>query len=216
MTRREAWQNAVSAEDYELHMRNVGQAEANAHLLRELIEAHPPQGHLLIAGAGTGQMFDFVDPHYLSAYQPVCSDINAGYLKLLTERLSRKHIHWQTSMDDLENSAFRVRFAAIAAVLVLENLDWRKALATMVRLAPLVYLILQQNPEMVNAPITPGRILPASMQVLLEEARPQLVPLDELTTGFAEQGYDMIFSASRDVADGKRMQGFVFAARAVS
>jgi hypothetical protein len=207
MTRREAWENTVSAEDYELHMREIGQAEANARLLRELIESHPPEGQLLIAGAGTGQMFDFVDPNYFAAYQPVCSDINAGYLKLLAERLKRKQIYWQTALDDLEDSAFKVPFGGIAAVLVLENLDWHKALETMVRLAPVVYVILQQDTESSS----PGRTLPGTMQVLVEEARPQLVAVDELTAEFAKRGYELKFSAYRDVADGKRMQGLVFA-----
>ncbi len=61
---REAWTTIIQAEDYDAHMCAVGQAQANAGLVLELFRERPPHrgAKILFAGAGTGQMFDFVAP----------------------------------------------------------------------------------------------------------------------------------------------------------
>ncbi len=64
MTLADAWLNQVAPEDYEEHMTRIGQAQANASLVEELMAAAaPPAGaRVVIAGAGTGQVFDYLPP----------------------------------------------------------------------------------------------------------------------------------------------------------
>lgn len=66
----EAWTTIILAEDYEAHMAAAGQAQANAKLVAEYLAAQAPQegASLLFLGAGTGQMFDIVQPTILFPY----------------------------------------------------------------------------------------------------------------------------------------------------
>jgi len=61
---RRASTEIVTAEDYEEHMASIGQAQAAAELTQQLVQSASlrPGSRITIAGAGTGQMFDFVDP----------------------------------------------------------------------------------------------------------------------------------------------------------
>jgi hypothetical protein len=43
MTLREAWTRFVAAEDYETHMAAIGQAQANASLVAELVPPRRPR-----------------------------------------------------------------------------------------------------------------------------------------------------------------------------
>lgn len=68
--RRSAWTQIVTAEDYDEHMAAVGQAQAAAALTAELIQkAALHQRRLVIAGAGTGHMFDFLDIELFLPFQ---------------------------------------------------------------------------------------------------------------------------------------------------
>src|SRR5882757_5614499 len=122
MTLREAWTTQVTAEDYEAHMARIGQAEANAGLLYDLFAeaAFMPGSRILIAGAGTGQMFDFLPADFLAGYGVTCSDINPAFLEKLSIRYP-----CETVIDDIENSQLELGWGAIAVVLVLEHVDWR-------------------------------------------------------------------------------------------
>jgi hypothetical protein len=73
---REAWLNGISPDDYDTHMAAVGQAQANAGLVAELLEAHPPTAgaSILFVGAGTGQLFDYASPEMLKPLQSTFSD----------------------------------------------------------------------------------------------------------------------------------------------
>ena len=125
-------------------------AEANAFLLRDLLEG--VAGRVLIAGAGTGQMFPYLPADFLAACQVTCSDVNPVFLERLRERFA-----CQTVVDDIEDSRLLPGFAAIAVVLVLEHVDWRRALDSLVRLQPeQLVLIVQRNPADVAAAVTPG------------------------------------------------------------
>lgn len=62
--RRLAWTQIVRAEDYEEHMAAVGHAQAAAALTAEIMQdaGLRPGARIVIVGAGTGQMFDFLNP----------------------------------------------------------------------------------------------------------------------------------------------------------
>jgi len=68
---RQAWTEIVTADDYEEHMASIGQAQAAAELTKHLIRSASltAGGRITIAGAGTGQMFDFLAPAIFCPYR---------------------------------------------------------------------------------------------------------------------------------------------------
>lgn len=205
MTLREAWTGAVSAEDYEAHMSRIGQAVANAGLLRDLLEgAELAAGsRVLIAGAGTGQMFDFLPEGFLAGGDVTCSDINPVFLEKLRSRFG-----CATVVDDIENSALEPGWAAVAVVLVLEHVDWRRAIRSLAGLRPEnLVLIIQKNPANVAAAVTPGRLPPGTMRVFAEQAPPHLIPEDELIKELTAHRFRLTRREVREVQDGKSMIG---------
>jgi hypothetical protein len=208
MTGREAWALNVEAEDYEAHMASIGQAQANALLVREFLEQTgiPAGSRLLIAGAGTGQMFDHIPADVFSPYRLICSDISPRLLARLRQR-----VDCETAVDDVEDSRLEPGFGAIIIVLVLEHVDFRRALASLSRLAPERFIIvIQENPPRMLSAVTPGRELPATMRVFAETAQPQLVPFHELMEELASHGFSLERSEEAPVADDKKMIGAVF------
>jgi SAM-dependent methyltransferase len=203
LTLREAWTGQVHADDYEEHMARIGQAEANALLLADLLEG--VTGRVLIAGAGTGQMFGYLPGEFLGGCEVLCSDVNPVFLARLRERFV-----CGTVVDDIEDSRLAAGFAAIAVVLVLEHVDWQRAVASLVRLKPeRLVLIVQRNPADVTAAVTPGRLPPGTMRVFAGEAPPHLVPVGELTARLALFGFELQREEVRAVQDGKAMVGLV-------
>ena len=211
MTLREAWTGQVQADDYEEHMARIGQAEANALLLAELLAGllAGKTGRVLIAGAGTGQMFGYLPAEFLAGCEVVCSDVNPVFLARLRERFV-----CETVVDDIEDSRLAPAFTAIAVVLVLEHVDWERAVESLVRLEPeRLVLIVQRNPSDVSAAVTPGRLPPGTMRVFAGEAPPHLVPVSEHTAKLSSLGYELLREEARAVQDGKAMVGLVLRKR---
>src|SRR5579875_517909 len=102
-----AWTRIVTAEDYDEHMENVGQAHALAVLTTKLIAAaNLCQGsRFVIAGAGTGQMFDFVDPDLFRRFDLICTDLNPLFLIHLKRRLLQRGLSAFLIADDFEQTA---------------------------------------------------------------------------------------------------------------
>jgi len=210
---REAWTSAIRAEDYEAHMAAIGQAQANAALVADFSRAHPPPADsaVLFAGAGTGQMFDFVPPSFLLPYRITFTDINPLYLERLSARLAAvEHLRYNTVVDDVEQTKLSPGFELILAVLVLEHVDWRKAVATLCSLSSArVFIVMQQNPPAAPAPMSATRPIPGSMNIF-KQIHSQLLSPDEIATEFARQGFQLEYSANRMVADEKKMAALGF------
>jgi 2-polyprenyl-3-methyl-5-hydroxy-6-metoxy-1,4-benzoquinol methylase len=137
---REAWTKLIGIDDYEAHMALTGQAQANAELVAELFDSCPPThgAAILFAGAGTGQLFEYVSPLLLRPFRTTFSDINPEYLRLLASRISNfQEISFETALDDVENSQLAPGFELVIAVLVLEHVDWRKAIRTICHPQPI-------------------------------------------------------------------------------
>ena len=211
---RDAWSNFIRAEDYEAHMAAVGQAQANALLVAEYFAAAPPQpgAEILFLGAGTGQMFDFVSPAFLAPYRTTFADINPAYFGRLSERLSPfKDLRYRTVEDDVEQTALQPGFGLVAAVLLLEHVDWRKAVNTIARLSVgKALVVLQKNPESLLSAMTPDREVPGTMN-LFREIHPELVPQLALQEEFRALGFVLTHQAEKIVADRKRMIATGFA-----
>lgn len=201
-----AWSRAIRPADYDAHMASVGQAEANAQLLAEFFARRPPAtgARLLIAGAGTGQMFDFVKPCFLAPYRVTFADISADFLDVLRRRIApATHLEYETRVDDLEHSALQPGYELAVVVLVLEHIDWRAGVATLCRLArSRVLTIVQENPPGVTTSMTRPPI--GSMAVLREVPHALLDPR-ELIAEFQRHGFVLRERTARDVPDGKKM-----------
>jgi 2-polyprenyl-3-methyl-5-hydroxy-6-metoxy-1,4-benzoquinol methylase len=147
---RKAWAEIIQPDDYEAHMAAVGQVQANAHLVAEYLRAHwsKPGASILFVGAGTGQMFDFISPELLLPFSLTFTDINAGYLQRLAARLAAvEGLRYKTLVDDLESTQISRVFDLTAAILVLEHVDWRKAVSTLCALTTHEALVvIQENP----------------------------------------------------------------------
>ncbi len=212
-TLRDAW-TLITADDYDRHMASVGQAEANADIVRELFETRPPAvgAAILFVGAGTGQMFDFVSPDFLRPFSTTFTDINERYLRKLRGHLrSCPGVRAQAVVDDIENSALRGSFALIIAVLVLEHVDVARAVAAMCRLASeRVFVVLQENPADLPQALTRE---PVGSMAVFRELQPHLVSSVEIERCFAAQGFCREWTTSRSVLDQKKLVGIEFRRR---
>lgn len=213
---REAWTTIVLPEDCDAHMVRVGQAEANAQLLADWLRSEMPRSDssILFAGAGTGQMFDFFPAELLSPYRVTFTDINSNFLKCLESRLkSKAKLSFQTSVDDIERSQLPAGFTLAVAVLVLEHVDWRLAVASLCRLTnDNVFVIIQVNPPQLATAVSGSQPLYGTMRIF-REVHPMLVNRKELVQEFDHHGFDMAYFSEKQVLYEKKMIGLGFTKR---
>jgi hypothetical protein len=203
---RDVWTNALRPEDYETHMAAIGQAQANAAHIRDFALLCPPGARVLIAGAGTGQMFDTIPPDVFGHLRAVFTDINPRFLACLRAR----HPQAVCVADDLELSSLRGPFHAACAVLVLEHIDWQKGLDSLAALSPeRLFLVVQRNPPEIATAVSPSRQLPGTMQAFAE-THPELRDPSEVTAHLRTRGYALVEEWPRPVADNKIMLGLLY------
>jgi threonine dehydrogenase-like Zn-dependent dehydrogenase len=203
---RAAWLT-IEPGDYEQHMAGIGQAQANAGLMAAWLATVGPSETVLVAGAGTGQMFDYLAAGAAGPGRMVFTDLNPVFLAKLRERLGEA----ATVVDDIEATQLAGPYPHAAVTLVLEHVNWRRALGSFRQWeSRRVLTVIQENPADVASAVTPGRTVPGTMNVFRESARPQLVPLAELTAAMADLGYQLEQVHPAPVSDGKRMLGCWF------
>jgi hypothetical protein len=210
---RRAWTCIVTAEDYEEHMASIGQAQAAAELTEHLVRSASlrPGSHITIAGAGTGQMFDFLDPAIFRSHRLTCADLNPVFLARLRERLERYELEAEIVEDDIERTGLAPGADLLLCTLLLEHIAWLRGVEAFARLRPRTCgIVLQENPPNMNSAVTPGRRLPPSIAKAVETAHPTLVPRDDLLAAMTERGYRCRETEVREVADGKRLAGLLF------
>jgi len=211
-----AWTEVVTADDYDEHMAAIGQAQAAAALTAEIIRAAglSPNSRIVVVGAGTGQMFDFVDPALFRPFQLTCTDLNPTFLARLKERLAQHALRALIVADDIENTALPRAPNLLFATLVLEHIDWRKGVEAIATLGPAACgITIQENPTGMTSAVTPGRRIPASVAAAFHIAQPELVPHRELLSAFEVRGYRCASTCAREVADGKRLVSTLFVAQ---
>jgi SAM-dependent methyltransferase len=166
----------------------------------------PAGSRVLIAGAGTGQMFDFLPAALFAGCQLICSDVSQRLLKRLHERVKS-----ETVVDDIEDSRLDPGFGLVIVVLVLEHVDSRKALASIARLAPeRLIIVIQENPSQMNSALTPGRVVPESLRGSPQDEQPRLINYLELCAEVGKYGFSVQSRLEIPVADGKKMVGVMF------
>jgi SAM-dependent methyltransferase len=203
-TLREAWAGHITPDDYERHMAATGQPQANADLLAELFRNAPPApgARILFAGAGTGQYFDHWAPTALAVYKCVFTDINPLFLDRLAGRLV-----CQTLLDDIEAPRVAGPFDLAIAILVLEHVDWRRAVAALCGMALRVFTVTQENPADLAVHPLPGTL------AALRDLPTHLVDSGELMAEFGGLGFELTRASTREVRDGKKMVGLDFRRR---
>ncbi|MFH1263470.1 MAG: hypothetical protein V1495_08545 [Pseudomonadota bacterium] len=114
-------------------------------------------------------------------------------------------------MDDIEKTRLPDPYDGVAAVLVLQHIDWKKGLDTILGLKPSrIYLIEQGNLKIGHA-VTKGRFLPPSVTEYVATVTPQLVPLEAVPDYLAQHPYRLSNVYERPVPDDGVMVGMVFA-----
>jgi SAM-dependent methyltransferase len=194
-------------------MASIGQAQAAAELTQHLIQAASlqPGSRILIAGAGTGQMFDFLAAEVFRPYRLTCADLNPVFLARLRERLQRHGLEAEIREDDIERTALEPGPDLLLSTLLLEHIDWLQGVEAIARLRPRTCgIVLQENPPNMSTAVTPGRRLPPSIAKALETAHPTLVSRDGLIAAMTERSYACRETEVREVADGKRLVSLLF------
>jgi hypothetical protein len=208
-----AWTQIITADDYDEHMAAIGQAQAAAALTAEILEDTdlPAGSRIVIAGAGTGQMFEFIDPGLFRRFKLICTDLNPAFLTRLKERLIARGLSALIVADDIENTALWGAPHLLLVTLVLEHIDWRKGLDAIAALGPgACGIIIQENPAGMASAVTPGRCVPESIAAAVRFAHPTLISHTELQHAFEQRGYRSEVTRARDVADGKRLVSTLF------
>ena len=211
---RYGWTHIVKASDYEQHMAAVGQAEANAYLVRDLVMARglPSGSRLLFPGCGPGQMFDFVSGGFLNPFSVTFTDINPEFVAMKGMRAKNAGLTGFVSvLDDAEAPAVQGPFDLAVLVLLLEHVSWRKCLTALASLPVREFLIIiQTNPEGLSSNVSPHRILPASLAQAVGGESPHLIKEAELTEHLDRLDFELKAREVRSVLDGKAMTGFWF------
>lgn len=203
----------IAPEDYEIHMANVGQAQANADLMRELVGfgSSKVRQRLLIAGCGPGQFLEVASPDYLLPHRCVFTDLSLAFIEQVQVRAATIGLDFEALVDDVEDSQLEPGFDAIILVLVLEHTQWQRTISEMVRLQPKrLIIVIQRNPTEMATMMTPNRELPGTLKACAQGEKPRLLEPDELVSFLGGRGFVERHREVRDVADGKAMIGFVF------
>lgn len=209
-----AWTQIVTVEDYDAHMAAIGQAQAAAALTGKIIECAEPLvgGRLVVVGAGTGQMLDFLDAAQFRPFRITCTDLNRRFLVRLEERLAQYGLTATVFEDNIEQTSLESGPDLLLATLLLEHIDWRMGVEAIAKLCPAACgIIMQENPPGMTSALTPGRRVPASIAKAMNTAHPTLVPQDELLAAFHARSYGLTASWQQEVADGKRLIALLFA-----
>lgn len=213
-TLKESWSQIITVEDYEGHMAEIGQAKANALIVQNfMLELEvKPKDRILFAGAGPGQMFDYIPQKTFGGGHIVFTDINERFLTRLEERAKQEGLtNFEVVLDDVEDPQVKGPFDLVVLVLVLEHVQWRKALAKLAQLPASAFLIVvQENPVGLASAVSPQRVLRPSLQEAMKGQHAELVDQSELITEMGTVGFTVLKTDRESVADGKTMCGFVF------
>ncbi len=210
---RRAWLEILKPEELDLHMASIGQAEANADIVRQMFAAFPlPAGSkLLIHGCGSCQMLDFLSLADLGDVVFTCADLSPAMLEVGKQRLEKvHHVKYSVVVDDIENSALRGRYEAVLLVLVLLHVDWRKSLENMIRLQPRRFYIIEQEQASGVSPVTVKEKLLPSLENYRAITEMTLVPRPDLTDFMKARGFAMSWRVTQPVPGDKAMAGYVF------
>ena len=119
-------------------------------------------------------------------------------------------LRFQTVVDDVEQTQLSQGYSVVLAVLLLEHVNWRRAVVTMCALAEqAAFVVIQENPPGLATALSPNRTIAGTMKVFLE-VHPQLVSRESLEAEFSSNGFLKNYEAEKNVSDGKKMVALGF------
>lgn len=210
---RKGWSEIVLAADIDRHMAENGQAPVMAELLCEMLQAMPvaKPGKILFAGAGTGQFIDYVSPEVFADFTMVFSDLTDRFRPLLEQRLAPcRTLHWQWRQDDIERTQLSGPFDAVVISMVLQHVEWTRAIDSIISLVPQKMYIVEQRNDRGGHAVTKSRELAPSIRTFAEVANPALVPEPLLTRKLQGLGFEKALHLERAVPDDKTLFGLVY------
>lgn len=205
------WRDLVDVEDLDAHMFEVGQAAVNADLIKKMISQFPLQADstLYVPGCGTGQMFDFLKPSDLGKLNFIFSDYKPEFLEKLKNRLP-SGTKFQTLLDDVEESELDQKADAALIVLLLEHVDWKRALDNILKVQPEKIFLIIQEQDATDSMINKNRQLRPSMKKFSEIAKTELVDRKELERYLNLYQFQLQAIFIETVPHTKRMVALVF------
>ena len=210
---RQAWLNIVKPAELDIHMASIGQAEANAAIVREMFDRFPltDGARLLVHGCGSCQMVDYLSLAEIGNVDFTFADLSPVMLEEGKRRLDKVlDARYRLVIDDIERSTLTGPYDAVLLVLVLLHVQWRISLTQMMGFHPSRFYIVDQEQMPGSSTVTTqGELLP-SMRRYREVAGMELVPRQDLITHMSENGYRLRWTMNRLVPGDKTMVGFVF------
>ncbi len=207
------WTQIVSAEDLDRHMADNGQAEAIANIFFKMFQSVPvaKDSLLLFAGAGTGQIFDYISPEKFFDFNLLFSDLSNQFLLALQKRLkSFPSLRWKWVQDDIENTVLSQTLDGVFVSMVLQHVEWEKAIHSIARLQPNKIYIIEQRNDRGGHAVTKSRDLAPSIKKFSEVANPTLVTESKLTEKLKELGFVKSLYLERSVQDDKTLFGLTY------
>jgi hypothetical protein len=110
-------------------------------------------------------------------------------------------------VDDIEAPRVEGPFDLAIVILVLEHVEWRRAVAGLCRIAGRVLAIVQENPVGLSERPLAGTL------AALRDLPTQLVDPGELIAEFDGRGFELARTSMREVRDRKKMVGLDFKRR---
>ncbi|MFC1752575.1 class I SAM-dependent methyltransferase [Thermoproteota archaeon] len=204
---RRAWMDIIDPTELNMHIAETGQAETNAKLMELMLKEYPVKD-LLIPGCGNAQFADYVDPDF--GCKLTLTDIRPEFLVNAFASLRGKVEGYSTGIDDIEDTKLKGPYGGIFITLVLQHVEWRKAIDSMLSLNPTnLYTIIQEQKDG-RHPVTLTRKLLPSIREFSEMTSGLLVPRDGLVEHMNGCDYNLLKTYERPVPDDKVMTGLVF------
>lgn len=189
---------AVTAADYDGHMRDIGQAQALELIFARAYAGFSPKV-LAVLGCGTGCGLSRVDPAFTERVVGV--DLNRKYLQLA--RVRNPHLEpvaeWKCA--PVESLSFPARtFDMVHAALLFEYIEWHPAIAKIARWLKTdgVFSVVLQLPR--------GRVITPTRYETISLLRPvhRLVPPRQFLACARRSGLKPVYTREVPLPGGKR------------
>jgi len=211
---KKAWKSTIPADDLDKHMLATKQVQANVKILEKMLNDFPiKEGtNILVPGCGTGQIFDYIDINLFSNYHLTLTDINKEYLKKIDQRFKKNQkISYKIIEDDIEIPKIQQKFDSSILILVLEHIEWKKALENILNLGVnSVYIIIQKQDKNKQI-VTSYKNIPKSITKFSTITKSQLIDEHKIKQYFKKNGFNLLKSYSEKIMDNREMIGlFLF------
>jgi len=210
---RRIWKKVIPANYLDKHMLAIGQAETNAKIIEKFLKDFPlkSKAKILVPGCGTGQLFDYINRDIFENIHLTFTDINKEYLEKLKIRLRKfQKIKYDIWEDDIENTKIKQNFDICIIILLLEHVNWKKAIANIFNFNPksIFFIIQKQNKN--KQIITKYKNIPQSIIEFSKTVKTQVVSEIELSSYLLKEGFNLIKRYEQKVINNKSMVGMFF------